>query len=92
MGKISNVFYTTIPEEKCSLIEAGSFYFYYNLMNISPEIIADYERYEEHQMILRNDTLGEAFSNGNIPRHPKVDTSIFGISTLKNRPILVTEY
>lgn len=92
MGRITNVFYDVVSEDKCTLEEAGSYYFFYNMMGISDDITSKYEAYEEKQIDLRNRILGNAFNRGEIPRHPKVDTTIFGISSLKNMPIIVTEY
>lgn len=92
MGKISDVHYHEIDEKECSLKEAADFYFYYNLIGVDPSIISEYENYEEMQINLKNKILGKAFNNNEIPRHPRLNTSLLGISSLKGKPILVTEY
>jgi hypothetical protein len=90
MSKITEVYYTEINEMTAK--EAAAFYYHYNLINVSEVFHEDYIKYEENQIALRNKILGDAYKNNEIPRHPKTNTSIFGISSLKNKPVLITEY
>lgn len=92
MGKISEVFYEVIDSTSYTLNNAAEFYYHYNLLNVDPKLSEDYEKYELNQLSVRNNIIGNAFNRGEITRHPKTDTSILGISTLKNKPILVVEF
>lgn len=91
MGKISDVFYTDIHKNDCTIMQAAEFYYYYNLID-KPCILPEYEAYEENQINIRNKILGEAINNGKLQIHPKTNTTIFGISSLKNKAILVVEF
>lgn len=92
MGKISEIFYEVIDSASYSLTEAAEFYYHYNLLNVDPKLSEDYEKYELTQLNRRNNIIGDAINRGEIKRHPKTDTSILGISTLKNKPILLVEF
>lgn len=92
MGKITDVHYHEINEKECSLQEAAEYYFYYNLLGIDASILPEYEKYEESQIQLKNKILGDAYNNKEIPKHPKMNTALLGISSLKGKPIIVTEY
>lgn len=92
MGKINEVFYKAIDSESYTTTEAAEFYYHYNLLNVDPKLSEDYEKYELTQLNKRNSIIGDAFNRGEIKRHPKTDTSILGISTLKNKPILLVEF
>ena len=90
MSKITEVFY--LPIDEMSSKEAAAFYYHYNLINVSEVFHEDYMRYEEKQFAIRNKLLGNAYKNNELPRHPIVNSTIFGISSLKNKPVLITEY
>lgn len=95
MGKIGDVYYEEISDQLMSVDKAADFYYLYNLMNLSEDLREEYEKYEQHQLSLRNTILGRAYNNNEgrkIPRHPKMGSSILGVSSMKNRVVLITEY
>lgn len=92
MGKISNVYYDEISSNECSILDAGEFYYHYNVIGIDPLFIPGYEEYEERQISLRNRIIGKAIENGEVNKHPKMHTTVFGVSSLKNKAVILTEY
>ena len=90
MSNITEVFYSTIDEMTSK--EAAAFYYHYNLISSSEVFHEDYIKYEEQQISIRNKLLGNACKNNEKPRHPNVNSTIFGISSLKSKPVLITEY
>ena len=90
MSKISKVFYSTIDEMTSK--EAAAFYYHYNLINISEVFHDDYIKYEEKQFAIRNKMIGNAYKHNELPNHPNINSTIFGISSLKNKPVLIVEY
>lgn len=89
MSKIKNVFYTEIDEKDCSLEQSGEFYYHFNMMNLNDSFRDAYEEYEEKQLELRNSIIGNNISN--MRRHPIINSTIFGISSIKDKTILVVE-
>lgn len=92
MGRISDVYYEEIDRDECSMMTAGEFYYHYNLMNVHPIFVPDYESYEIKQISTRNSIIGNAIKRGEMPRHPKLNSTIFGVSSIKNKAVIVTEY
>ena len=92
MGNIKEVFYDEIDPSICSTTESGEFYFYYNLLGIDPIFQSGYEEHEMKQTKLRNRTIKHAIDNGDLPKHPNLRRTIFGISSLKNKLVMVAEY
>lgn len=92
MGKITDVYYEEIDRDKCSMMDAGEFYYHYNFMSLDPMFVPDYESYEMKQVAIRNRIIGDAIQQGELLRHPKINSTIFGVSALKNKAVLVTEY
>lgn len=92
MGRISNVFYEEIDCDKCSIMTAGEFYYHYNLMGVHPMFVPEYEDYELSQITTRNKIIGDAMTRGDLRKHPKMNTTIFGVSSIKNKAVIVTEY
>lgn len=90
MGKISKVFYEELNN---SINEAAEYYYFYNLLSSNNKIVdSEYEQYEENQINIKNKIIGKAFNSGNIPRHPKVNYVILGISPIKRKSIIISEY
>lgn len=91
MGKISKVYYEAMDHDKCSMMETGEFYYHYNLMGVHPMFIPEYEKYEMSQISMRNKIIGDAMKCGDISIHPKMNTTIFGVSSIKHKAVIVTE-
>ena len=91
MGKITNVFYTEINPEVCSVQDAARYHYLFNLLKYHKIFQDEYERYEEDQIKLRNTLIGNAIKSGEINSHPKLMSTIFGISAQKNKAVLITE-
>lgn len=92
MGKISEVYYKEIGPEICDPVETGEFYFFYNLLGVDDRFQEGYEQHEIKQLDIRNQVLRSAIDAKEIARHPKVNTTIFGLSSLKDSAVLVVEY
>lgn len=92
MGKITTVYYKEVNPQECSTALASEFYFHYNLMGEHPSLAQDYEEYELSQMHTRNKIIGDALKHGEIPSHPIMNSTIFGVSSVKNKTVLITEY
>ena len=92
MSKISEVYYEEISKEECTPIEAAEFYYLFNLIDADKTFYEEYENHEMKQLKLRNRLLGNAVKNNTIPKPPKMDTALLGISSLKNQMILISEY
>jgi len=50
-----------------------------------------YEEYERENISVRNKVIKEALMRESIDAHPKLNTTIFGISAILNKPIIVVE-
>lgn len=90
MSKISKVFYTEIDPEVCNSEEAARYHYHFNLLKYHEMFQHEYEKYEEEQIHMRNKLIGDAIKSGEII-NPKLLTTIFGISSMKNKAILITE-
>lgn len=90
MGRISKVFYKEIDPDICSPYEAAKYHFHFNLLKYHEIFQNQYEEYEREQISLRNNIIGNAIKSGEIS-NPKIFTTIFGISSEKNKAILITE-
>ena len=91
MGNITKVFYTEIDPEICSANDAAKYHYHFNFLKYHEIFQKEYEKYEEDQIKLRNKLIGNAIKSGEISKHPKVHSTIFGISAQKNKAILITE-
>lgn len=91
MAKISKVFYAEIDPRVCDTREAGEFYYHFNLLNVDDSFHKSYEEYEQRQVELRNSVISQAMKNGELPVHPRMNTTVFGISSIKQKSILITE-
>lgn len=89
---ISEVVYKEIDPKLCNPIETGEFYYYYNLLGMNNDIDRGYEDYEKKQLNIRNSIIKEMIQNNEIPRHPKIDTTIIGLSSLRDNVIIIVEY
>ena len=91
MGKISKVFYTEIEPEICNSEDAAKWNYYFNLVKYDKTFWDEYEKYEAEQIKVRNKIIGDAIRSGEIGGTPKIYTTIFGISSKKNKAVLITE-
>lgn len=91
MGKISEVLYCEIDPDKCSVLKASEYYYYLNLIGVDPRIHPEYEVYELGQMNLRNGVIGDYIRKNNLNIHPKMNTCIFGVSSLRQRAVVIAE-
>jgi len=92
MGKISKVFYAEIDPRVCSVEEAGEYFYHFNLLGVHEMFQKTYEDYEQKQVKLRNAVISQAIKNGELPGHPIINSTISGVSTMKQRPVLITEF
>lgn len=90
MGKITEVFYEAIDPNVCSTQDASKYHYLFNLLKYHEMFQEEYEKYESNQIHLRNSIIGNAIKSGKIS-NPKVHSTIFGISALKKRAVLITE-
>lgn len=90
MTNISKVYYEEL--NGVDINEMGEFYFHYNHHNLTDKMRKDYENYEESQINLRNKIISDAISNNLIPSHPILSSVLFGVSSIKNKPIIIVEY
>lgn len=92
MGKISEIYYEEIDPKICTTIEAAEFYYLFNMLDIDEDIHKEYEDHEIKQLEIRNKLIGDAIRKNKLPRNPKLNTSILGISSLRDQVILLAEY
>ena len=92
MGRISKVFYTEIDPNVCDTREAGEYYYHLNLLHSHEMFQQSYEAYEAKQIALRNKVISQAMKNGELPEHPIMNSTIFGVSSMKQKPVIITEY
>lgn len=89
MTNISRVYYNEIDD--LSIEYMGDFYFHYNHHYLTDQMRKDYEEYEELQIKRRNQIIGNAIKNNELPGHPKMDSVLFGVSSIKNKPIIIVK-
>lgn len=51
----------------------------------------EYEDYEVKQARIRNQAIRDAVNERGMNEHPKIETTIFGVSSLRERVIIITE-
>lgn len=91
MAKLSKVFYKEIDPNVCTVEEASKYHYLFNLINLHEMFQDEYLEYEENQIHLRNLLIGDAIKSGEINSHPNISSTIFGISSIKNKAVLITE-
>ena len=89
---IKSVIYDKISPEVCNNEEASKYYFYQNALGIDDSIDKEYEEYELNQIKMRNSVLNNIIHSDNIQVMPNFDSTIFGVSGIKNTVIIVTEF
>ena len=89
MGKISEIYYREIDPTILSIYEAGKFYYYYNLIGVSEQFDKAYEEYETSQIQLKNIILNEEIKLGNIKPSIRVNDSVLGISSIKDKVVIL---
>ena len=88
---ITPVIYEEISNELCSTEEASRYYFYQNAIGICDKIYDEYESYELEQIQMRNKVVSNAIRSENLQMVPDLDTTVFGVSGIKNKVVLITE-
>lgn len=84
---ISNVFYKDIYNDTD---EVAKLFFYLNFTgSIFDE---EFEKYEANQIKYRNSLIGNAIINGEVPEHIDMNSVIYGLSSLKNKSVIIVEY
>ena len=92
MGKISKVLYQEIDHSRCAINTAGEFYYYSNLIGASDTFNSEYVNYEFNQIKLKNAILGDLINSKNMGEcRVKIGSSVLGISSLKNKVILIAD-
>ncbi len=89
---ITEVLYKEIDPKVCDPIQVGEFYYYYNLLGMNNDIDHGYEDHERKQLNIRNSIIKEIIQNNETPSHPIVNSTILGLSSLRDNAILVVEY
>lgn len=90
MTNISDVYYEELDDVDVN--NMADFYFYYNHHTLSNQLREKYEQFEMDQIKLRNSILAKIINNGYIPKYPKVTSSLFGISPINNKAMIIVEY
>lgn len=90
MTNISDIYYEELDD--VDVENMSDFYFYYNHHTLSDELREKYEQFEMDQIRLRNSILSKIINTGLIPRYPKVDSTMFGISPISNKAMIIIEY
>lgn len=91
MSKISKISYCTIPEDVVSREKVSEYYFYSNLMDTSEECMNKYEEHEAEQYKLRKSIAAKLLSDDDIHTIPKSSQVLFGISSMKEKCVLIAE-
>lgn len=89
---ISECYITDIDPSICDPNEVSRFYFLYNLLGLTDEIDSRYIDHEYKQVNVRNRIISDAIKNGMIPKRPNVNSTILGLSSLRDSAILVVDY
>lgn len=84
---ITNVFYKDIYND---IDEVAKYFFYANFAGTIFD--EEYAKYEEDQIKYRNSLIGNAMINGTAPDHVNMNSVIYGLSSLKNKTVLIVEY
>lgn len=66
--------------------ELNDFYFYNNISKVSNHFLEEQEKFEIKQNEIKNKEIKKLF-----PDHRKIDLNslIFGISSIKNKPVII---
>lgn len=91
MSNISEVVYKELDPETCSVIEASEYHYYNNLLGIHEMFNEEYEEYELRQKALRNQAIREATKDFPSDKPLKMETMIFGVSSLRDRVIVLMD-
>ena len=86
---ITKVLYERINPALYSEYDAGLNYFYINALGINESIQKEFSEYEEKQLKMRNSVIGSAKNEFNV--HPKVQSSLIGLSSLCDNAILMAD-
>lgn len=88
---ISEVYYEEIDPQTADPTEMAKFYYLFNMIGVSEEFEEQYTDHEINQLSIRNKVITRAMNAGQLSRHPRIDTTILGISPLHNKSILIVD-
>lgn len=88
---ISEIYYEQIDPQIASPMEMARFYYLYNLIGVSDIFEEAYINHEIKQLSIRNNVIRTAMRAGRMPNHPKIDTTMLGISPLYNKSVLIVD-
>lgn len=88
MGRITKIVYREIDSSDYSIHKAGEFYFHHNLLKESDMFHKPHEDNESDQIMMRSKIAGSLKKSG---IDIKVNSSILGISSLKNKMVFVSD-
>ena len=88
---IKPILYEEISSDMCSNEDASEYYFYQNAMGLSEDIDNEFEKYEIQQLKLRNIVIANAINTEDFKLIPNLDSTVFGVSALKNKVILIAD-
>lgn len=86
MGRISKVIYEEVSRDN----NVDEYYWYQNMLGLAKSIDEEYMEYEYKQTQIRNSILNDIIKRENIT--PKLNTVVFGTSSLNNSTVLIAEY
>lgn len=88
---ITPILYEEISPDVCTNEKASEYYFYQNALGLSDTLDEEFEQYEAEQIKMRNKVIANAFHTENFHTVPDLNSTIFGVSAIKNKVILITE-
>ena len=74
--------------EKISLREAAEFYYYSQMLGITPQYDEAYASHMEKIMEVRNSEIGAHLPDG---KYPLLGSAMMGIGAYKNKPVVICE-
>lgn len=89
MGKITSVSYMEVDPKSYNADESNESYWYQNMMGISSKIDKEYIDYEDKQIKTRNSLIHQLSESDDV--NLKVDSTIFGLSSISNKVVLISE-
>lgn len=88
---IKNVYYEEIDPSVVTPDQAAEFYFHYNMIQLHPDFIDDYESFETKQLEMKNKIISNAIDRGDLSKQIRVDHSMIAISPIKNKVVMIVK-
>lgn len=86
MGKINMVYYQELNDD---IIDITKYNFLYNVAKYNNIFSEEYLSYEEKQIQKRNELIANAIKEKIIDKYNLINSIIVGISSIKNKPIII---